>query len=1157
MAATRTRRAMGIVLLLVLVGTALYAGYLVWAHDQPDAIWARAQASLADGDLVAAKSALTRLLEKEPARARNHLAMAQVVLRIARQTQPRATYATTAEADGHLRQAIRLAKRDQDAALPVMHECLTQGLREPAAEMATVVLKREPQNADALYALAMDRALKGPYHELQEYLERLARLPSEPRVRTLVLQAGLAKAEQNQDALQAVAERSLRLAAQGPQPLGARDRARLDRLLMLSVQEAENAAAAVERTKATLDWRDARVAAGNKPPLPPQVAELAALLVQRWPAAELAACKTYPPLWRRLVESGRLVAAEESSPPETYRSLASLALIGGDSELSLRLTEEGLGNLEKWTKVPRTELSRLHRMAVQAKLCQRQFSSAAEHIQALQKQPADTGLASALAAYVALVEGRHENAFADLQAAGQRIGLRPVVRGMLAAYHMTRGAWREAAAQLDALQQTADVADAVSDGARCWVDVTLGRPEMVRLHQIRAWLMLGDDEQARRHVEALRGTKWEPHALAMQAGCLWASRRRPEANEVLQQARQAFPDDLPLAQLAMLFLLGEDRPAEAESLVREIAQRRPDDVGAQLLAVHWMLARRDLTAALSEVERLTKAFPGQTGLQVLRAQILLAAGQAEKALDALPAVAQRSSAQTAGALVAALAALQLGDFSGANLPPRDEAGRPPSGAVMLAASIALLARQYGQAADVFADAISFHGLRCRAVEAVVGELTTLADQAGDAAAQAKLEELLKRFPKERAFWSSQIDLLVRTGQWQQAAQTLDQLPSLPGEPARAAVVRARVYALLEQRQAAIEAGEQARKLLPADVATRLLLARQYLAGTRYDRAQEHVRDALQHEPNAWEAHVLRAEIYAAEGRAELCRKAVEESLRRLAEPLQREPARPELYQTAARLYQLGGAPDAALEVLKRGRREVPGSAALLAQQVEVHLARGEIEAAERLASEAAPAEPSAELCLLLGAAFQRHEALNAAELWARRGSQRAGPTQRAAAHLLLAGVALDQGKKTGKRQYFELAKEQYTAVLADCPRHTVAGNKLAWLLATHLEDADGALAVAEQVRGSAGPETLHPDFLATLLRVYRQTSRWTAGQEILEAAARAAPDRPGLQLELGLFHAATNNPAAARDALQQALRGGLDAERKQEAEHWISTLEVR
>jgi tetratricopeptide (TPR) repeat protein len=421
-------------------------------------------------------------------------------------------------------------------------------------------------------------------------------------------------------------------------------------------------------------------------------------------------------------------------------------------------------------------------------------------------------------------------------------------------------------------------------------------------------------------------------------------------------------------------------------------------------------------------------------------------------------------------------------------------------------------------------------------------------------ADGLLGKALMMRPMQEDWLVAKAELGYRTGRCQETLAELAALLSRAGPTAPLAYARARLYELLEQRQAALAAAEQARQLLPTHVPSRLLLARQYLALKQYDLALEHVGAALRREPSAWDAHVLRAEIHQGAGRADECRKAVEDSQRLLSDSLTQEPARPELYRTAARLHQLAGAPDAALEVLERGRRKLPGSAALLAQQVEIHLAQGHTEQAKRLADETAPAEPSAELCFLLGRAFQSHGDLTAAELWARRGCERAGPGRLLAARLLLAAVALDRGKKAGDRKSFELAREQYAAILADCPRHVIAGNNLAWLLVNDLDSPDAALTVAQQVRGPAGPEALHPDFLATLLRVYRQTRRWAEGQSLLEAALPVAPNNPSLQLEIGLFHAATNSPAAAREALQRALRAGLDGEQKREAEHWISTL---
>ena len=158
MATTRTRRTIRVGLLLLLAGIVTYGGYRAWARSRPEMIWARAQEFLQGGDTVAAKAMLERLLAKDPAHAQGHLALAQLLLQAARQAQPTATYAKTAEADRHLKEAVRLAKSGPDTALPVMQECVAHGLWAQAAEMAELVLKLDPQNADALYALAANLA---------------------------------------------------------------------------------------------------------------------------------------------------------------------------------------------------------------------------------------------------------------------------------------------------------------------------------------------------------------------------------------------------------------------------------------------------------------------------------------------------------------------------------------------------------------------------------------------------------------------------------------------------------------------------------------------------------------------------------------------------------------------------------------------------------------------------------------------------------------------------------------------------------------------------------------------------------------------------------------------------------------------------------------
>ena len=183
-----------------------------------------------------------------------------------------------------------------------------------------------------------------------------------------------------------------------------------------------------------------------------------------------------------------------------------------------------------------------------------------------------------------------------------------------------------------------------------------------------------------------------------------------------------------------------------------------------------MAGKDTLKELLVESKRLTKAFPDQVGLSLLRVQLLLAAGRADEALAALQTVDEESWACADRDLTAALVALQLGDFSAASRQLRSWGlvEQPQGAGVMLATGMTLLARNCERAADARAGAMLLSGLRSRVFESVVGAVTTLADQAGCAAAQARLEDLLRRFPREPALGACRIDLLVRTGQWQEA-----------------------------------------------------------------------------------------------------------------------------------------------------------------------------------------------------------------------------------------------------------------------------------------------------------------------------------------------------------------------------------------------------
>ena len=415
--------------------------------------------------------------------------------------------------------------------------------------------------------------------------------------------------------------------------------------------------------------------------------------------------------------------------------------------------------------------------------------------------------------------------------------------------------------------------------------------------------------------------------------------------------------------------------------MRELAQRRPDDADARLLVVQWMLARRDLAAALTELERLTKAFPGQAGLHVLRAQVLLAAGQADAALAALQTVDERSLAQADRDLVAALAALQLGDFSGANrqLQSRGAADRQQGGVVMLAAGAAMLARDYGHAVDALADAMSYTGLRSRALETLVGALTTLADQSGCAAAQAKLDELLRRFPKEPALWSCRIDLLARTGQWQEAVQALDQLQSLPGGPARAAVMRARLQVALDQPDAALEGLGRALQADPANLDAQRLAAAVHLQQGHLQEAIRCAEAGLKAAPQSADLVIVQAQALRALGQPP---RAVE-----VLETFQKGHPRQTLtYLQLATWQEADGQAAAASQTLQAGLQQVPHQPDLLYQALRL-ACQASPEAARALAERLAGDAKSVEILARVAGAFAAGGSIADARRWADRALQ--------------------------------------------------------------------------------------------------------------------------------------------------------------------------
>jgi tetratricopeptide (TPR) repeat protein len=174
--------------------------------------------------------------------------------------------------------------------------------------------------------------------------------------------------------------------------------------------------------------------------------------------------------------------------------------------------------------------------------------------------------------------------------------------------------------------------------------------------------------------------------------------------------------------------------------------------------------------------------------------------------------------------------------------------------------------------------------------------------------------------------------------------------------------------------------------------------------------------------------------------------------------------------------------------------------------------------------------------LTAAAGFLRGGAIDEAESRARE-VQKSFPTAERVL-LMLGDIAL-------ARKNWDEAIKVYDQIVKAQPRHYVAGNNLAWILAEKKNNPAAALALVEEVRkGRAGdkpisPGRLPPDFLDTIGVVYlklNRPERLTEMRGMFEAAVLRYPGDPRMYLYLGHALAGLQNRQRALEMFDVAIR---------------------
>ena len=379
-------------------------------------------------------------------------------------------------------------------------------------------------------------------------------------------------------------------------------------------------------------------------------------------------------------------------------------------------------------------------------------------------------------------------------------------------------------------------------------------------------------------------------------------------------------------------------------------------------------------------------------------------------------------------------------------------------------------------------------------------------------------------------------------------------------------------AFLQKRQIvqAHDAFAEAVKLNPNLPESRLALARIYLAEGSADLAIEHAQAAIQLNPRNIQAAIIAGDAYLLKGDTAKSKQVFEA----IAKALPNESLGP---------YSLGLVAHAekndtkALAYFEEALSKKPTAIDPLVQIVKIKIAQGKSgEARERLTKQLEVSPNNPLLYNLLGQLWMQAKDIGQAEIAFKKAVevdnsiltsymnlgqlyQQAGKLDQAAqeyeavlqknptvasAHVLL-GIIHE------RRKEYDKAQAQYRQALKLNPKFAPAANNLAWLMAEHGTDLDGALSYAQTAREQKPDD---PNIADTLGWIYYKKNAFPLAVNLLKEAVEKLPNEPVVQFHYGMAQYKNGNAAGAKKALQASLKLSKDFSGSEEAKQTLAGL---
>lgn len=707
------------------------------------------------------------------------------------------------------------------------------------------------------------------------------------------------------------------------------------------------------------------------------------------------------------------------------------------------------------------------------------------------------------------------------------------------------------------------------DALKAFREVLAAQPKSVaaRAALVNLLLLRGQAAEARAEFETLRTqAPQNPETLLLQARLAFDAKDFKAARETAERLLTRHPRHQQVLMLAGAAEFQMKQYTQADALFTRVLKEAPGHLGARQMMARTFLrlnvpekavevlqpvvasARADATslALLGEAhlaagdgrqaeaafQRSLKVAPDDAGVRTSLALAQLARGDAGGALPQLEALA-RDERNTQADLALISARLRGNDLKGA-----------------LAAADALVRKAPDQARPL--------ALRGR-LQAMLGD---------SAAATASYEAALAKEPGSLTAVAGLAELDLKAGRQAQARQrfealiqadprnvqarlALNAMEARLGAPPAALAAQLRETARIDPRQplphlllverllaagdapAALQAAQDASAALPDDPAVLDVLGRAQLAAGDSARAVSTFRRLASMQPKRALHQVRLADAHMAAGD----RASAAAALRRA---LELEPGLLMAERGLALLALTEGKPAEALALARGIQKRSPKDASGFALEAELEAAQRNWVAAATAYAAALQRSPSTEL------AMRQHRSLLA-------GGKRAEADRMAADWLKQrpqdAGFLFHLGDMAAARKELAQAETHYRAVLALQPRHAVAMNNVAWLMAS--QGKPGGTAMAEAALALLPERAPLLDTLALALEVDQQIGKAVATQK---RATELEPKNPQLRLRLAKLLIRNGERGAARDELETLARLGKAFSGQDEVAALLKTL---